>query len=430
MDNNTKKKIGLALSGGGYRAAAYHIGTLRALNRLGILDNIDVISSVSGGSITAAYYALHKGNYEEFEQSFIAKLQKGVLFLSVINLITIILLIGISVWLLGWWMLLPDFILLFCLGFKLLPLSDWIEKAYNKQFFHNAKLSDLPETPTLAINATNVATGTLFTFSRLKMTGYEYEGKDKKQMFKTENFPIARAVMASSCVPFAFSPLKITKQHYAMDADEVTPKPLLVDGGLYDNQGAHKLSEKTSSYHTQLNIVSDAGVGDMSSKWAFNIPLMLVKTSNIMMKRIKAFQVRNNIYSNHSDIRYAYLSLMWDVSDRPIKGFVDNILEGHIAPELYEYHHLKEEDIEELNSKEGNIRTAACERIITQLKQNLDWNKLSTIMPTQEEHHIAKAVGTNLTALKEKQINALIKHSNWLTEVQVRLYLPNLITTK
>lgn len=55
-----EKKIGLALSGGGYRAAAYHIGTLRALHKLGILENVDVISSVSGGSITAAYYALNK----------------------------------------------------------------------------------------------------------------------------------------------------------------------------------------------------------------------------------------------------------------------------------------------------------------------------------------------------------------------------------
>lgn len=60
------KKIGIALSGGGYRAAAYHIGTLRALHRLGVLDKVDVISSVSGGSIIAAYYALNKDNYEDF----------------------------------------------------------------------------------------------------------------------------------------------------------------------------------------------------------------------------------------------------------------------------------------------------------------------------------------------------------------------------
>ena len=37
------KKIGLALSGGGYRAAAYHIGALRALHKLGVLDKVDVI---------------------------------------------------------------------------------------------------------------------------------------------------------------------------------------------------------------------------------------------------------------------------------------------------------------------------------------------------------------------------------------------------
>ena len=54
------KRIGLALSGGGYRAAAYHIGTLRALHKLGILDKLDVISSVSGGSITSAYYVQNK----------------------------------------------------------------------------------------------------------------------------------------------------------------------------------------------------------------------------------------------------------------------------------------------------------------------------------------------------------------------------------
>lgn len=77
--STARKKIGIALSGGGYRAAAYHIGTLRALHRLGILDKVNVISSVSGGSITAAYYALNKDNYEDFEKGFIRSLSKSVL---------------------------------------------------------------------------------------------------------------------------------------------------------------------------------------------------------------------------------------------------------------------------------------------------------------------------------------------------------------
>ena len=92
MDNKGKK-IGLALSGGGYRAAAYHIGSLRALHRLGILDKVNVISSVSGGSITAAYYALHKDNYEDFEEGFIKRLSKGVLWSSYIYLVVAVCLL-------------------------------------------------------------------------------------------------------------------------------------------------------------------------------------------------------------------------------------------------------------------------------------------------------------------------------------------------
>jgi len=98
------KKIGLALSGGGYRAAAYHIGTLRALRKLGILDKVDVISSVSGGSITAAYYALHKDNFDEFENSFKEKLKKGVLstsilLLSIYAVVFLVIIIGVPIFL-------------------------------------------------------------------------------------------------------------------------------------------------------------------------------------------------------------------------------------------------------------------------------------------------------------------------------------------
>jgi len=430
MNKNSQKKIGLALSGGGYRAAAYHIGTLRALNRLGILDKVNVISSVSGGSITAAYYALHKDNYEEFEHSFINKLQKGVLFSSVINLIVVIAFFTLSVWLLGWWILLLDFILLFCLWFYFLPFSFWIEKAYNKLFFKNNKLSDFPEKPLIAINSTDIETGTLFTFSQIKMAGYKYEGKEKKIVFKHEQFPIAKAVMASSCVPFAFSPVKISAKYCNVPYKEGDKKPLLIDGGLYDNQGAHKLCEKSSNYHTQLNIVSDAGTSEMSSKWAFNTPLLLKKTADIMMKRIQTFQLKNNIFSHHHDngLRFAYLALLWDACDRPIKSFVNNILEEHIATELFEYQNLNKNDISNLKSNNLIVKETAFQNLVEQLKQNIGWTELEKIMPSMEEHKIAKSVGTNLIALKKSQIDALIKHSNWLTEVQVKLYLPYLVT--
>ena len=53
------RDIGLCLSGGGYRAAAYHLGALLRLNQAGLLPRLRTVSSVSGGSIVAAFLGLH-----------------------------------------------------------------------------------------------------------------------------------------------------------------------------------------------------------------------------------------------------------------------------------------------------------------------------------------------------------------------------------
>ena len=58
-------RIGLALSGGGFRAALFHVGVLARLAELGILRRVEVISSVSGGSIIGALYYIHVKNLLE-----------------------------------------------------------------------------------------------------------------------------------------------------------------------------------------------------------------------------------------------------------------------------------------------------------------------------------------------------------------------------
>src|SRR5262249_7879260 len=58
-------KLGLALSGGGHRAAFFHIGVLARLAELGLLRRVEVISTVSGGSIVGALYYLHVKNLLE-----------------------------------------------------------------------------------------------------------------------------------------------------------------------------------------------------------------------------------------------------------------------------------------------------------------------------------------------------------------------------
>jgi NTE family protein len=68
MNEATERKIGLALSGGGARAIAFHLGCLRALKHLGLLDRVSVLSTVSGGSVIGAYYMANHGDFSSFRK--------------------------------------------------------------------------------------------------------------------------------------------------------------------------------------------------------------------------------------------------------------------------------------------------------------------------------------------------------------------------
>ena len=262
------KKIGLALSGGGYRAAAYHIGTLKALHKMGILDKIDVISSVSGGSITAAYYALHKDNFKKFEETYKVKLKKGVLntswpLLVLYVIIIVSIVIGTPFFLVccsmasyskllavfGVWTIM--LITLLDGQFIILPTSRLIQRQYDKLFFQGKTLTDLPEKPVLTINATEVTSNRIFSFSQTKVSGGEF----KETLFKKDEIPVAFAVMASSAFPGGISPIKFPTKYMTEERDDAH-KPYLIDGGIYDNIGCHKFTEGKSSFKVTYSIVS------------------------------------------------------------------------------------------------------------------------------------------------------------------------------
>ena len=76
-DSDTSRSIGIALSGGGSRAMAFHLGCLRTLHRLGILERARVLSTVSGGSVIGAMYAAHEGSFDAFEHRIRSVLQAG-----------------------------------------------------------------------------------------------------------------------------------------------------------------------------------------------------------------------------------------------------------------------------------------------------------------------------------------------------------------
>jgi NTE family protein len=426
------KKIGLAFSGGGYRAAAFHVGVFRTLNRLGLLNKVDVISSVSGGSIVAAYYALHqKDGYEAFEQSFIQGLQKSavnaVYITGAIMLVLLAVLFFVAPFFLGGWanlILLLFAVAFFMAQFKLLPWSTFIERQYIKHFFGKTTLKDLPEQPLVAMNATDVETGTPFTFSRHKISCYKYTYAQQPTTFKSDLFPVSKAVMASSCVPHLFPPVKMDKKY---QEGRIVPNILMVDGCLYDNQGAHKLTQPDSAYYTDYCIVSDAGNTYMTTKGACNSLRLIMKTVDILMNRIRSMQYALNMFSDlHPNSRFAYVALKWD-EHREVERFVEDIKKGQVHEEVLAAHHISPEQLAALKSADKSESAKAFEEMVYQVKENIHWDELSAKIPSRETLDIAQAVGTNLTALTPEQINALIAHSEWLSEVQIRIYLPFLI---
>jgi NTE family protein len=430
MASITKKKLGLSLSGGGYRATAFHLGTLNALQRLGLLDKVEVISTISGGSITGAYYCLEKDNYENFQASLYNGLLnknviKRVVFSFRISLFFILSLIylGVAIYTLftpyPWvfpLLLILYFFVVIKFQFYLFPISSEIEKAYDAFFFSKKQLSDLPRTPVIAIGSTNIQTTRPFTFSKNYMGDSSYMKVNMNIQFKPQTFPISRAVMASSCVPFAFTPIRIDQKYFVNPDDANRIHPILVDGGVYDNQGIHKLTQK-GQFECSHVITSDAGAGDKKEVKISNTFSLLLKIVDVFMSRIKKAQMIQDIYENvnNANKEIAYYTLGWD-AESCISGFVKNLASKLITQSVIDAHQFKAEWIAEPELNRDAIEA--------HLKNRIQYDKLD--FPNDAEKKIARTVGTNLTTLKKEQIDALIKQADCLTELQVKLYCPSL----
>ncbi|MGF2413077.1 MAG: patatin-like phospholipase family protein, partial [Ferruginibacter sp.] len=297
------------------------------------------------------------------------------------------------------------------------PLSKRIEKIYDAFFFNKKCLGDLPDKPILGVGSTNLQTARPFTFSKTWMQDSTYQYMQPAIKFKAAGFPLSRAVMASSCVPFAFTPIKIDKQFFREEADFKKVHPMLVDGGVYDNQGIHKIVQE-GSYSCETVITSDAGCGSSGETSLRNTITLLINTVDVFMSRIKKAQMVQDIYNNAGTVnrQIAFFSLGWD-AEKCIPGFIDNLEEHKIVNSVITAHQLKPEWVKEPRKYETEIT---------------DWLKIRTeyasiIKPTTEEKLIARTVGTNLTALSTAQVNCLIKQAECLTELQIKLYCPSLL---
>lgn len=237
--------MALCLSGGGFRAMLFHLGTLWRLNEVGLMKGLARVSSVSGGSITAAQLGLVWKRLR-FNGANIA----GNLTELVIDPIRRLADVTVDQGAIIWGILLPR-----------KTIADEVAQAYSEHLFGNATLQDLPsdgEGPRFVINATNVQTKVLWRFSKPFMGDY------RVGLIRNPTLDLALAVAASSAFPPFLSPVSLNLNPAEFDPltkgdlqfEPYTSNVILTDGGVYDNLG---LETAWKGYETIL--VSDGGGG-------------------------------------------------------------------------------------------------------------------------------------------------------------------------
>ncbi|MEA3406363.1 MAG: patatin-like phospholipase family protein [Pseudomonadota bacterium] len=231
----------LAFSGGGSRAAALAYGVLEELRdtqiqrgeqTLRLLDEVDVISSVSGGSFTAAYYGLHGDKtFKKFEKVFLRQDITSLLLESVFNP---------TQW------------------FSDKARTDRAIEFYEETVFKGATFGDLQKIhgPLIVINTTDLGHGSRFSFTQ------EYFDLLCSDL---THFPIARAVTASSSVPVIFTPVVLENYRHCKTKDNTLltdpTQNLLASYELAEAKKDLQQYIRTDTQHKYIHLV-DGGITD------------------------------------------------------------------------------------------------------------------------------------------------------------------------
>jgi NTE family protein len=273
-EHKAQPGIGIALSGGGFRAMLFHAGVLARMNELGLLAKAKRISSVSGGSIISGYLAikwaeLSKSVANDTFANFKTILVEPILAFSRHKIDVIDALTGLLPW--------AD------------SASVQVSKSYDSYLFKGATLQDIPDI--FVFCATNLQTGVLWRFTKSYAGDYVIGYLDKPATL------VAQAVAASSAFPPVLSPFILTPPDNSFknwpDGPHVPPADLpayrkqviLSDGGVYDNHGIEPI---VKSYLTDF--VSDGGApfersASLHTDWISQLKRILDVTDNQVRAR-------------------------------------------------------------------------------------------------------------------------------------------------
>lgn len=247
---NGKGKVALCISGGGYRAALFHLGVIRCLHEMGLLQTVDLLSSVSGGSILSAFLArrmyelgIDKPSFNDFE----TEISEPFRDIATYDIRTVPAIKNVL-----WNWKFPNL--------QCRDLQNYYKRrvttAITDDGNHELLLRDLPSGIKQVFCTTDVTFGVNWEFRKYASGSY------RAGYINSGGIPLSLAVMASSCFPPVFGPFTFDLQSVKVrfgkykksEVDDLRRRIAMSDGGVYDNFG---LEPVKSNYSTV--IVSDGG---------------------------------------------------------------------------------------------------------------------------------------------------------------------------
>lgn len=425
--------FGLALSGGGVRAAAFHCGVLQALSDLNLVDDIKVVSTVSGGSVFgAAWLAAKSGgkSNDVFLKEIKEELVKGA--------------IGRSIR--------PGIIKLLLPGYT---RSDLIAGTFNRFYFRDKTLADLPEVPKLCINTTILNNGQVGKFSREGFSAWGLHSKNNKppHLAGIKNFPLALAVTASAAFPVGLPPVRLKRKIFPTDiefrGDLKGAKAIyLTDGGVLENLGIQTLlkSHRFSTWHM---VVSDAGTKGKIWKRRFIINslrsflvwllsgrtldrIMLIMNSKEnrwarqrVIEEIESSRLAHAIQKGNSNSSVKALSSKWGKQGRRNVLFVRvNQKWSKLISSIPRYRLIElgasNSDLEKMKN------VADRERFLRKKLVNLDLAKeYYKELGGDDKVDKLNEIATNFTGLSPEIVESLACHAMWQIHATHSIYWPS-----
>lgn len=337
-----KPRIALALSGGGFRASVFHLGLMRRLAEFGWLKDVDVISTVSGGSIVGAFavqrwtsFLQSGGNAEAFESTilrpFIERIQSHNFLID---------------WLLTSWQWPYR-----KLTSKVFTRTQAAAELFDNLFFEGQRCECLPARPVLIMNATNLQSMRAWRFTGAGMG----DSRVGHARWNSNSLPLSACVGASAAFPPVFPPVRIRRADFSFAPPIYGEVPLpdfplipLADGGVYDNSGLEALTKavKIPGYDeliepAELLIVSDGGAPANYDFDAFGLPALsdaalLYRVDAIARQQVSALRTRSLMTEFNAGSKRGILTgLGSSVSNMPADVFAkycDLIPDGCLLP--------------------------------------------------------------------------------------------------